>query len=89
MGAEGDNNPAKILYILKQNWEEHQDAAALAGVCLLEGSRGSLSPLEIMPPAFTSCGRRHAAQADTLSNTMLWDTFASGLHPMSLKSEIT
>ena len=88
MGAEDVNTPAKILDILEQNWEEHRDASTLAGAFFRRQQGLTQSVGENAASLRLLWAKTNAARADTLSDTMLRDTFASGLHPTSLKRDI-
>ena len=88
MGAEDVNTPAKILDILEQNWEEHRDASTLA-VAFFRRQQGLTESIgEYAASLRLLWAKTNAARADTLSDTMLRDTVASGLHPTSLKRAI-
>ena len=89
MGAkDGVLTPAKIFDILEQNWGEHRDASSLAGAFFRRQQGLTETVGEYAASLRLLWAKTNAAQADTLSNTTLRDTFASGLHPTSLKRDI-
>ena len=84
MEAEEVNTPSKIFAILKQHWGEHQDSSTLAPA-FFRRQQGLTEPVVEYASNFrSSVGENKLCQGQH-SEVMLWDTFACGLHPVSLK----
>ena len=88
MGADEVNTPGKIFAILEQHRGEHRDSSTLAGAFFRRQQRLTESVGEYASNFRLLWAKTNAVQAGTLSPMMLRDTFAGGLHPVSLKRDI-
>ncbi len=88
MGADEVNTPGKIFAILEQHWGEHRDSSTLAGAFFRRQQGLTESVGEYASNFRLLWAKTNAVQAGTLSPIMLRDTFAGGLHPVSLKRDI-
>ena len=88
MGADEVNTAGKIFAILEQHWGEHRDSSTLAGAFFRRQQGLTESVGEYASNFRLLWAKTNAVQAGTLSPIMLRDTFAGGLHPVSLKRDI-
>ncbi|KAK7103788.1 hypothetical protein V1264_018620 [Littorina saxatilis] len=82
------NTPAKIYAILEQTWGDQRDSVALAAAFhrRQQGLGESVSEYAIHLRAVWA--KTNAAEANTLNDNTLRKTFATGLHPQSLKRDM-
>ena len=88
MGADDVNTPCKIFAILEQQWGEHRESSTLAGAFCRRQQGLTESVGEYASNFRLLWAKTNAVQAGTLSPIMLRDTFAGGLHSVSLKRDI-
>ena len=88
MEAEEANPPAKIVAILEQHWGEHRDSSTLAEAFFRRQQELTESVGEYASNFRLLWAKTNFVKPDTLSEVMLRDTLAGGLHPASLKRDM-
>ena len=82
------NTPAKIFAILEQHWGEHRDSSTLAEAFFRRQQELTESVGEYASNFRLLWAKTNFVKPDTLSEVMLRDTLAGGLHPASLKRDM-
>lgn len=82
------NSPQKIFDVLEQHWGEQRDTTTLAGAFFKRQQGLSESVAEYAGALRLLWCKTNATNPNTLSEIMLRDSFANGLHPMSFRKDI-
>ena len=86
--AEEVNTPEKLFALLDLNWGEQRDTFTLAAA-FYKRQQGLTQSVADYALVLRALWAKANAAPDTLSASMLRDAFSNGLHPASLKRDIT